>query len=499
MKMKNTIWTIIVAGLMAAGAYALADVNYPVPELGNCADQVACKTFCDEPENATTCLDFAKKNQLMSEAEIRAAEAVLKDKGPGGCTDKNQCETYCDDVAHIDECVAFAEQHGLMDGAELQEARKVQAAIKQGIKPPPCGGKKKCDDYCSDVNHLEECLTFAKAAGLMDETEMQEAEKMLTAVRKGIKPPPCRNKTDCDAYCSDEGHWEECLTFAEAAGFMTPEEAAMARKIGGQGPGGCRGKEECDAYCQDHEEECMNFALEHDLIKPEERGRMEEGKKQMMDALNQAPPELAECLKNTVGAEVLDQIRTGTKPPSRELGDKMQTCFEKLRGSEEFSGPSGGRFSPPPEVKSCLEARGINLDNLQGPPGPELEEKMRGCFQQNFGSSGGEMEERPPEGDHRPPGAPFDASTEGVRREIFQGEENRIREQVEQEWQARGEMMPSPGDYPPSEGFSPMPPPTDDQSLPPSSELPPLPTTLRPPSLLDFVASAIFLFFPAID
>ena len=41
--------------------------------------------------------------------------------------------------------------------------------------------------------------------------------------------------------------------FAEAAGFMRPEEMKMARKTKGKGPGGCKGKDECEAFCQNEE------------------------------------------------------------------------------------------------------------------------------------------------------------------------------------------------------------------------------------------------------
>jgi hypothetical protein len=118
-------------------------------------------------------------------------------------------------------------------------------------------------------------MEFAIAADLMPEDEIEEMEMVLKVMKQGIMPPPCRGEAECDAYCSEPEHFEECITFAEAAGFMTPEEVKMARKTGGKGPGNCHGEAECDAYCQDpaNMEECINFALEYDLMPPEEAER----------------------------------------------------------------------------------------------------------------------------------------------------------------------------------------------------------------------------------
>ena len=68
----------------------------------------------------------------------------------------------------------------------------------------------------------------------------KDALKMLTAIKKGVNPPPCHSEEECDIYCSQEENIDECTRFAEAAGFMTKEEAEMTRKTRGEGPGGCK-------------------------------------------------------------------------------------------------------------------------------------------------------------------------------------------------------------------------------------------------------------------
>lgn len=334
---------ITISGILFINALAQTALNiqYPVKELGNCQNESACRTYCDKPENIKACVNFAEKNNLMSQEELEQVKkfiAIIDSgiKGPGGCVGKYSCEEYCNEISHIDECVSFAEKNNLIPPQELAEAKKVQAAIKRGVKPPACGNKNQCDVYCNEPDHMEECITFGREAGFiqgkeledaqkmlaaikrgvkpppckgkqacdeycqnpehmeacmnfaleagfMNEQEKQDSQKMLQALKKGVKPPACKGKEECDAYCAEESHFEECMKFAEAAGFMTAEEAAMARKTGGKGPGNCKGREECEAFCNnpDNQETCFNFGKEHGLIPEEDLKMMEEGKQLM--------------------------------------------------------------------------------------------------------------------------------------------------------------------------------------------------------------------------
>jgi len=275
--MRNYKFLVLIA-FLALGFLVFAQeegISYPIPELGDCKNKEDCMVYCDKPENMEACLDFAEAHNLISKEEIKMARRMLElgeTAGPGGCRGKTECEAYCDDIAHIEECIAFAEENGLLPPEELEEGKKVAAAIKKGITPPNCRNKKECDTYCSLAENMKECLTFGEAAGLIPAEELEEAKKVLAAMEKGVKPPSCGGKEECDIYCSAPEHFEECITFAEAAGFVSPEEAVMARKTGGKGPGGCHGKEECDAYCEDqaHMEECIDFSVEYGFMSAEE-------------------------------------------------------------------------------------------------------------------------------------------------------------------------------------------------------------------------------------
>ncbi|MFH0803855.1 MAG: hypothetical protein V1877_01935, partial [Candidatus Tagabacteria bacterium] len=250
---------------------------------------------------------------------------------------------------HMEECITFGIEAGFIQGKELEDVRKMLAAIKRGVKPPPCKGKEACDEYCSNPDNMETCMKFAMEAGFMSDEEKEGAQKMLQALKKGVKPPACKGREECDVYCAEESHFEECMKFAEAAGFMSPEEAEMARKTGGKVPGGCKGKEECEAFCNNpaNQETCFNFAKEHGLIPEKDLRQMEEGKQRFQESLNQAPPEVISCLESLMGGEIMEKFRSGAAMPPREMGDKMRVCFEQNIKPREPGAPGEGGSIPP--------------------------------------------------------------------------------------------------------------------------------------------------------
>lgn len=420
----------------STGTKAGAGISYPVSELGNCGSEAECRSYCDKKENGEKCFSFAEKNGLMSAEEVqRAKKFASVGNGPGGCTTKDSCEAYCNDIKNIDVCVSFAEKNGLMSEKELGEARKVREAIKRGVKPPACGNKKECDTYCEQSDHMEECIafgeaagfisgqelqnakkmltaikrgvkplpckgrescdafcgepenmeaciTFASEAGFMEEKELEESKKVLSAIKQGIKPPKCRGEKECNVYCSEESHFEECTKFAEAAGFMSKEDAERARRTGGAGPGGCRSKDECDAFCgnPDNQETCFNFAKESGFLKEGDERMFEEGRQNIKESLNQAPPEVQTCLSEALGSDAFQKLKSGTTLPSKDIGEKMRECFEKggsagmppLQGSTqgEFRGGPGG-CKTPEECRAYCESHSDECRNFGGQPGPE--------------------------------------------------------------------------------------------------------------------------------
>ncbi|MDP1706451.1 MAG: hypothetical protein Q8L36_01385 [bacterium] len=378
--------------LFSAASAQEANIIFPISELGNCGSKEECKTYCDDSANVEACLNFAEKNNLMSKKEIDRGRQFAKSggTGPGGCRGQ-ECEKYCDDISKIEECVAFAEKNNLVPANELAEMKKVRDAVKNGVKPPACRNKEECDSYCSLAEHMEECITFAQAAGMMPK---EEGEKVLNALRQGIKPPACRGPEECDQYCSSEEHLEECLKFSEAAGFMKPEDAAMARKTGGKGPGGCRGKG-CENFCQksENQETCFNFAKENGLMNEQELKEIEGHKQEMSKNLLQMPPEILSCLEQTIGADKLGQLKSGQGMPTREIGDQMRSCFEQNRDKlgpppgEGKQGEFNGEFrSGPGNCQSPEECQAYCQNNPQEcrSPGGEFGPQQGGEMNRQF-------------------------------------------------------------------------------------------------------------------
>lgn len=493
---------------MQGGAISASNIQYPVSELGNCKNEVDCRSYCDKPGNIEACIDFAQKHNLMPQEELEMAKKFIAagQEGPGGCTSKESCETYCNDASHIEECIDFGEENGLIPPDELEEAKKVRDALRKGAQlPGGCKNKKECNVYCAAPEHMEECIAFAEAAGFIPPEELADARKALEAIKKGVKPLPCRGKTECDAYCAEPGNFETCIAFAEAAGFVSSEEAAMARKTGGKGPGNCRGKEECEIFCQnqDNQETCLNFGKEHGLIPEEDLREMEEGKQKMKEGLLNAPPQVLECLTNAFGSEFIEKLKTGTAIPSRDMGDKMRDCFESMGppgGMPPGEGMPGGG---PPDGRMPPEG-GVMPPGFGGPGGCKTPEECRKYCEANpeecnrpvplqGQDRGGEMM-KPLEGFRPPEGfPPSGRSPEGGQSpEGFRPPE---RFQIPEGFQPpTGEFQPPSGTFtpPPSGEF--MPPPT--MMTPPAEFVPPPSGETAPPqTLLQYSPFGVILKF----
>ena len=352
-------------------------------------------------------------------------------------------------------------------------------------------------------------MNFALEAGFMNEQEKGESQKMLQALKKGIKPPQCRGKKECDVYCSQDEHFEECFQFAEAAGFMSTEDAAMARKTGGKGPGNCKGKEKCESFCNnpDNQETCFNFGKEHGLIPEKDLKMMGEGKQRFKESMTQMPPEVADCLKSLVGEETFEKFKTGAAMPPREIGDQMRTCFEKMgpppaggQGGPGAGGmmPPDGGMMPPGEGQNfqpgpgAITPGGQMMPQQAGPGGCKGPEECKTYCEshpdecKNFGS-GGAGQFAPgtgPSGPEGQPGGQFPPTGPAG-----------CQTPEECQQQIQNQMMPPAGMMPP-EGFQPpegtmMQPPSE--ILPPPSETPPPPSGALIPKLLLGLLSNIFL------
>ena len=127
----------------------------------------------------------------MSKEEISKARAFAQSKNrPGNCKNKEECEAYCEDIKNIDSCLSFAEENGFIGATELKEAKQVVKALKEGANlPGGCKNKKECEAYCENTDHIEECVAFAEKAGFMSGSELEEAKKRPRRSNRGSNRP----------------------------------------------------------------------------------------------------------------------------------------------------------------------------------------------------------------------------------------------------------------------------------------------------------------------
>ncbi len=222
-------------------------------------------------------LFYASVAYALSKADIVHPVAEL-----GGCMNEAECRAYCDardDLNRVRACIGFARKHNLLPSDELEEAERYVVRLGVTAGPGGCKSEKECELYCEDTAHLNECLDFAERHGLRSGKEIAEGRKLAALLADGTAlPGGCRSKQACETYCEDPGHMRVCVAFAKNAGFISDEEAAEAEKIiplieSGVGtPGNCGRKAACETYCEDpaHFDECIAFAERAGLMSGEE-------------------------------------------------------------------------------------------------------------------------------------------------------------------------------------------------------------------------------------
>lgn len=243
-------------------------VAFPIAELGNCVNQDACRTYCDDLANKDVCVAFAHAHGLMSQENEQRVKDLPK-VGPGGCTSGEACKAYCADLANETECASFATKYDIKvkKGEEVRERARL---IREQGGPGQCQSSGECRAYCENPAHQSECLAFAEKNDLIDKNKIRAAKKVM---EEG-GPGGCTTENECRAYCENPDNTVECVKFGEEHDLISPEEAARIKKMPAIGPGGCKG-EQCKTYCgnPDNFEECIAFAAQNGLMPKEEAER----------------------------------------------------------------------------------------------------------------------------------------------------------------------------------------------------------------------------------
>lgn len=369
-------------------------ITYPIAELGNCESKQACRAYCEGTEHMTACIAFAEKHGLMKKEEAtvakKFAKTLEKGGGPGGCTDHQSCRTYCEDISHIEECIAFAEQHGHED-ADVSEGKKVAAFIKSGGQMPGgCTSRQKCEAYCSDFEHSDECLAFAERAGLEiresdgRKIDIEQIKKIQALMKSGETPGGCKSREQCEEFCENPDNADQCLAFAERAGFMKSDEIESARAMmKNGGPGGCKGRKQCEEFCRnpENQEACFAFAQEHGMMRPEDAERMKGMRESLDQGAHGVPPGMGTCMREKIMATM-----SGGEPPDKTVMEAaMQECMSAMK-DVDLQLEHGERFdSRDPRDK---------IEKMEGMPTKEemmnMSEEERKTFFEKRGGNRGE-------------------------------------------------------------------------------------------------------------
>lgn len=221
--MKNFKFVSLIAlALMAATGLAAAlskeDIQFPVAELDNCADQTSCRALCDRPENQDRCLAFAEKYGLISGENAARARKIEDLTGPGGCRGKD-CKIYCEDISHLRECLAFGREHGLISETEAASGEKLEQFIKEGGRLPGACETREClESRCHNPSTREDesaCLNLAEKMGFVQPAERERIERLRRALE--TDDAPCRSREECGRVCAED--FERCEQFFRRLGF----------------------------------------------------------------------------------------------------------------------------------------------------------------------------------------------------------------------------------------------------------------------------------------
>ncbi len=148
----------------------------------------------------------------------------------GNCESQDACETFCDEPANQDACFAWAADNGFIPEEEVEKIKRQTEKMEQiekGELPPGPGGcdsLESCDAFCSEPGNAEECLSFATDNGFVSEEEAEQIREEINRENR-VGPGGCDSLESCDAFCSEPENTEKCLNFAVEDGMMTQDEA----------------------------------------------------------------------------------------------------------------------------------------------------------------------------------------------------------------------------------------------------------------------------------
>lgn len=234
-----TLLSILLALLFIFTAYTFTfaqtqQTSYPIAELGNCGSKAECEAYCDDVNNTQACTDYQQQNGTMTNEEAADIQtlgtAIANGDGPGGCSSFSECQNYCDDINNVQECTQFAASLNLVSQTATRVVTNTQNISNYlsggGSLPGNCSSYFDCAQYCSSFNNFSECADFGVQSGTNLAASITSGSQSSNSLTSSMK-------TVSDMFDS------------------------------GNTPGGCDSRSDCLDYCDDtgHAGECVQFVV----------------------------------------------------------------------------------------------------------------------------------------------------------------------------------------------------------------------------------------------
>lgn len=316
------------------------DLQYPIPELGNCESHRDCRDYCNTDGNRNACLSWATDNGLVSPDAADRIREKRRVEVPGVCTGV-ECKEACRQDENKDACLEIAERRSLKHKGWFQRAK----AVRQGIGDK-CKGNDECREFCSQDENTDECLDFANRHALMSTERIAKARKLKdNADELGVAPGRVR------AFCSQEENKDRCLNFAEKHDLSSPAEIRKARALRDGIDGLCEGAE-CRRLCA--QEENADRCIQH----AEDKGVLDET--QALRARSRAKDQLMERHQDLFDAE--GRLRDDVQNLDCDAAEDREACFTTRRRVEVFKSHENRVMEAPEELKRKAGIIKVNID-----------------------------------------------------------------------------------------------------------------------------------------
>ncbi len=277
---------LLSASILVGRVSAQSRLTYPIPDLGYCRDAKECYLYCEIPENKAACWSYGKykvgndvlgvttmseEEKKMMESKARQYNITFPIVDLGNCTGPQECRDFCENPDNQTTCMDFAKKKGFqrdMDDGNRIDRQKKDELIEKAKTELGCTSMESCSKVC-ETDHTR-CETFAKKHGVYQEPPQSSGrystKEKIQLMEKAQSELGCTSMESCKSTC--EQNPERCMAFAKKHGFDKEQEqreqgasSDVSPNYGTQrfGKGNCDSEESCKKYCQEHPDECPGF------------------------------------------------------------------------------------------------------------------------------------------------------------------------------------------------------------------------------------------------